>query len=73
MSYVSRPSLTDPSYPRAFLVVAHVMLVLFMVDQLKIEYLRNPIFQFQVWMLFASIVAAWQILHRDESPGPATS
>jgi hypothetical protein len=61
---VSRPQgdrLGDPNYARAFLLAGHVQLFVFLVDEIKIEYLRNPIYVFQIWILFASIVAAYQI------------
>jgi O-antigen ligase len=68
----SRPQsdrLDDPSYARGFLLVGHVQLLTLLVDELKIEYLRNPIYQFQVWILFASIVAAYQIVRRERAAG----
>jgi O-antigen ligase len=61
---ITRPTvdrLTGPSYAKAFLVVAHVQLVLFIIDQTKIEFLRNPIYQFQVWLMFASFTAAYMV------------
>jgi O-antigen ligase len=72
---ISRPPtdrLDDPSYARSFLIVARLQLVLFAVDQIKIDFLRNPIYQFQVWLLFASIVAAYQIARTSsEREAPA--
>ncbi len=65
---ISRPQgdrLGDPDYARAFLLVGHVQLFTFLVDEIKIEYLRNPIYIFQIWILFASIVAAYQITKRE--------
>jgi O-antigen ligase len=70
----SRPivdRLSHPNYAAAFLIVAHAQLVLFLIDQLKIEYLRNPIYSFQVWLMFATIVAAYRIA-RNEQAATAT-
>jgi O-antigen ligase len=58
----------DPNYARAFLLVAHVQLVTFLIDEIKIEFLRNPIYIFQIWVLFASIVAAYQITKTEPAP-----
>jgi O-antigen ligase len=75
--YISRPQtdrLDDPSYARGFLMVGHVQLLIFFVDELKIEYLRNPIYQFQIWVLFGSIMAAYLIARREReaaAPEPA--
>ncbi len=58
----TRPSvdtLDDPSYARSYLVIAHTQLIIFMADQIKIEFLRNPSYQFQVWMYFAIWVSAY--------------
>lgn len=60
---LSRPvgiDLLDPNYARAYLVIAHVQLMVFLVDQMKIDFMRNPTYQFQVWLLFAYIVCAYQ-------------
>jgi len=68
---LSRPrdaDLRDESYARAFLVIAHVQLVVFAVDQVKIDYMRNLIYQFQPWILFASIVIAHRVAPRQEAP-----
>ena len=61
--------LRDPNYARAYLVIGHVQLVVFLVDQAKIDFLRNPIYPFQVWLLFAFIVSA----HRLSAAAPAAA
>jgi O-antigen ligase len=67
MSSIGRQSLTGTSYARAFLVVANTQLLVFIVDQLKIDYARNAIYTTVVWLMFANIVAAYQIVRREES------
>src|SRR5262249_48027589 len=57
--------LGDPSYAKAFLLTAHVQLVIFLVDEVKIEYLRNPVYQFQVWAMFSTLVATSLIVKRQ--------
>jgi O-antigen ligase len=69
LSRVPSPSLSDPSYARAFLTAGRVQLAIFAIDQMKIDYLRNPMYTFQVWLMIASIVAAAGIVaRRSEAP-----
>lgn len=73
---ISRPTvdrLDHPDYARAFLLVGHVQLIVFLVDQVKIEYLRNGIYQYQVWVLFASIVAAHHVVKNERAGEPNTA
>ncbi|MGH7731684.1 MAG: O-antigen ligase family protein [Candidatus Eiseniibacteriota bacterium] len=71
----SRPvslDLKDANYARAYLLIAHVQLVVFAVDQLKIDFLRNPTYPFQVWMLFAYIVCAHRLSQGSQAvPAPS--
>jgi O-antigen ligase len=50
-------NLRDPSHSRAFLPVAHTMFAVFLIDEIKIDYLRNGIYQFEIWIMFAMLVA----------------
>ena len=73
---ISRPTvdrLDHPDYARAFLLVGHVQLIVFLFDQVKIEYLRNGIYQYQVWILFASIVAAHHVAKSERAAEPNTA
>jgi O-antigen ligase len=63
----------DPRYVEAYLLVARVQLALFLIDQLKIEYLRNLVYQFQIWVLFALWMAAHQIRTRARTEAPAAT
>ena len=64
--------LRDPDYARAFLTIANVQIVVFIVDQAKIDYLRNPIYQFEVWVLFAMLVSAYRLAYPATAREPAT-
>jgi O-antigen ligase len=66
----SSDDLRDPNYVRAFLLVANVQLVVFIIDQIKIEYLRNPTYQFEIWVMFAILVAAQRLATADAAPRP---
>lgn len=49
------------TYAQGYLMIANVQLAFFLVDQFKIEYLRNNTYQYQVWLMFAYWVAAYRI------------
>jgi O-antigen ligase len=53
--------LGHPTYARAYLLIAHIQLVVFFVNEMKIEYLRNPVYQYVVWVFFSMIVAGWKV------------
>jgi hypothetical protein len=56
--------LRHESYADAYLIIARAQLFLFMLNELKIDYLRNPVYQFQVWQLFGTWTAAY-LVSRD--------
>ena len=57
--------LRHESYADAYLVVARTQLFLFMLNELKIDFLRNPIYQYQVWMWFGTWTAAALVSRED--------
>jgi O-Antigen ligase len=59
--------LRHADYATAFLIIARIQLLVFIVDQIKIEYLRNTVYQFQVWLMFAGLVSAYVISRRAQS------
>ena len=64
------PHLSDGSYPRALMLTLSVMMVVFLVDQTKIDYLRNPIYQYYPWMIMGLIAATHRILRQQEARLP---
>jgi len=62
--------LQDPNYPRALMLVLHVMLLVFLVDELKIDYLRNPSYMYFPWILMGLIVATYRVIQQKEEAGP---
>ena len=63
MSSRGGDDLNDPSYARAFLLIGSAQLILFMVDQIKIDYLRNSVYPFEVWIMYAMVVAAYRVAY----------
>jgi O-antigen ligase len=59
------PSLGSGTYVEGASVLMRVMLLMFMVDQLKIDYLRNGTYSFFVWFLFGLILAVHQVARRE--------
>ena len=51
------PSLGSGSFLQGARLAFHVMLVMFMADQLKIEYLRNERYSFFIWFFFGLVLA----------------
>jgi hypothetical protein len=54
-------ALTNIPFSKSLLLILHVMLIIFAIDQLKIEYLRNTAYPFIVWFLFGLTVACSRI------------
>ena len=65
-----RSSIVSASLPLAFMKVLNVWLVMFMVDQIKIEYLRNNIYIYYVWLFFALIPATRNVILKMEREQP---
>lgn len=66
----SAGTLTSANYPRSLLLVWHIVLTIFMIDQLKIEYLRNQHYQFFPWIVFGLMVATLNVIGKQESGTP---
>jgi hypothetical protein len=61
-----KSSLITSSFTHGFMKILHIWLVMFMIDQLKIEYLRNNTYFYYVWLLFALIPATRNVILRIE-------
>ncbi len=59
-------SLGHGTYAQGATVLARVMLATFLIDQLKIDYLRNARYSFFIWLLFGILWAIGRVA-RDES------
>ena len=59
-------SIVTAPFPVAFLKILHVCFVMFVIDQLKIEYLRNEKYVFFIWLIFAMIVATSNVVRKQE-------
>jgi len=59
--------LDSADYPSSLLFAWHITLVIFVIDQLKIEYLRSQFYQFWPWIVFGMTVATWNVV-RSRAP-----
>ncbi len=64
-------SLTDASFARSLMKVLHVCLVIFIVDTAKIDFLRNNIYLYFVWIFFGMIGATAKQIAREEEAAAA--
>jgi hypothetical protein len=61
-------------FPEAFMKILHVIIVIFLFDQIKIEYLRNATYTLFIWSLFGVILATYNIIKKDSrEPGNLNS
>jgi hypothetical protein len=66
-------SLTHPSYAEAYLIIARAQFILFVVNEFKIDYLRNSVYQTVVWAMFAIWTAAHQVARKPPGAIPKVS
>jgi hypothetical protein len=59
-----KSSLVSSPFSHAFMKILHVWLIMFMIDQIKIEYLRNDIYVYYVWLFFGLIAATGNVIRR---------
>jgi hypothetical protein len=59
-------SLVNSPFPEALMKVLHVCFVMFVIDQIKIEYLRNDKYVFFVWIFFGLIIATYNVIQKGK-------
>ena len=64
-----KSSFTDSPFSEAFMKILNVIIVLFLFDQIKIEYLRNAIYTFFIWTLFALVIITKNIVDKNRREG----
>jgi len=62
--------LRDPDYAKAYLLICRVQLVVFVINEFKIDYLRNNVYLFPVWVMFA-VWAATAMIARSNAAAAA--
>jgi hypothetical protein len=59
-----RPVVDDlrhASYADAFLIMGRAQFLMFALNEVKIDFLRNPVYTFQVWLMFSTWTAAYLV------------
>jgi O-antigen ligase len=62
-------SYDDPDYASAFLIFAHAQLFIFLVDQFKIDFMRNAIYTLQVFVMFGILAATATVARQNRAGG----
>jgi O-antigen ligase len=73
--WMTRPVTDDlrgEDFAASYLLIARAQMLVFLVDEVKIEYLRNTIYQFQVWLVFGLMAAASLSVRARAAPAGAT-
>ncbi len=68
-----KSSLIYSPFSEAFMKVLHVCLVMFLLDQIKIEYLRNDIYVYFIWFFFGLIASTRNIILKKEREQPTST
>ncbi len=63
--------LTEPSFASGLLLALKAMFILFVVDEIKIEYIRNDKYQYWVWLFSALIVVSARIVTEQKKAAVA--
>ena len=66
-------SLANSPFPEALMKILHVCFVMFVIDQIKIEYLRNDRYVFFVWMFFGLIIATSNVIEKQRAAAEAAA
>ncbi|MGD1047193.1 MAG: O-antigen ligase family protein [Candidatus Krumholzibacteriaceae bacterium] len=66
-----RSSIVRDTFPEAFMKVLHVLIVMFIIDQIKIEYLRNDIYMYFIWFFFGLIAATRNVIRSNAAAARA--
>ncbi len=68
-------SIRRSSFPDALLMIFNVTLLIFMIDQIKVDYPRNDVYMYFIWIFFGLIAAARNIVVKRKrarlQPGPS--
>ena len=60
-------SLKDPVFSRALMVTLHVMVVQFLVSQMRTDYQRDATYMFYAWLLFGMTAATHLVVQRRKA------
>ncbi len=62
-----KASLATSPLPEALMKMLHVIIIIFLFDQIKIEYVRNSNYSYYVWFLFGLVIATYNIIIKQRT------
>jgi len=62
-----KASITTSPFPEALMKILHVMIIIFLFDQIKIEYLRNYKYTYFIWFMFGLVIATYNIILKNRA------
>lgn len=62
-----KASIVRSPFPEALMKILHVMIIIFLFDQIKIEYLRNSKYTYFIWFMFALVIATHNIIMKQRA------
>jgi O-antigen ligase len=68
---MSRPRTDDlrhGDFLHSYMIIAQAQMIVFLIDETKIEFMRNSNYELQIWLMFALTTAAYQITHAPPLP-----
>jgi hypothetical protein len=65
-------SLVNSPFSHALMKILHVWLIMFIIDQMKIDYIRNDIYMYYIWLFFGMIAATGNVIRRENEQRAAT-
>jgi hypothetical protein len=62
-----RASIASSPFPEALMKILHVMIIIFLFDQIKIEYLRNHKYTYFIWFMFGLVIATHNVIIKQRA------
>ena len=62
-----KASIITSPMPEALMKIFHVIIIIFLFDQIKIEYLRNSMYMYYIWFLFGLVIATHNVILKNRA------
>lgn len=62
-----KASIATSPFPEALMKILHVMIIIFLFDQIKIEYLRNSKYTYFIWFMFGLVIATHNVIIKQRA------
>lgn len=68
-----KASIVTSPFPEALMKILHVMIIIFLFDQIKIEYLRNFKYIYFIWFMFGLVIATHNVIIKQRAERAETA